>query len=254
MQFTGDRDWKKWSSDSDGNNGDLPDLKRELTHAEFMRGDIFETPDKGNPCETHQTLDAERHHGALEENNNGKNFQDDFSLRTIANVGFLGNPISTAAIVGENAVVDSGVTIEIFQERDGAAVEDHHDTDHTLIAENDPGGKKISLSKNKVANRNKEMVSAAKERLQRYNLQPDPASRKNKTENVKKSKKKVSHCDVSHNLFDFTTEAINVSTQQNANVIEEINGSKKSRRQHKLSIKESQGTKHPKKNTKRNEV
>ena len=175
LQFTGDRDWKKWSSDSDGNNGDLPDLKQELTHAEFMRGDIFETPDKGNPCETHQTLDAERHHGALEENNNGKNFQDDFSLRTIANVGFLGNPISTAAIVGENAVVDSGMTVEFFQERDGAAVEDHHDTDHTQVAENDPGGKKISFSKNKLANRNKEVVSAAKERLQRYTLQQEPA-------------------------------------------------------------------------------
>ena len=148
LQFTGDGDWKNWSSCSDGNNRDLPDLKQELTFTELLKGDIFETPDKGNPCDKRQALDAECHQNALEEDNNGTNLEDKFSLKLIANDGQLGNPISTAAIVGENAVVDSGVTIEILKERDREAIEDHHDTDHTLVAENGHGGKKMSVSKN----------------------------------------------------------------------------------------------------------
>ena len=40
-------------------------------------------------------------------------------------------------------------------------------------------------------------------------------------------------------------EAIDISTQQNANIIAEINASKKSRKQHKLSVKEAQGKNYP---------
>ena len=187
LQFTGDGDWKKWSSNSDGKNRDLPVSKQELTVTELLKGDIFETPDKGNQCDKRQ---AECHQNTLEEDNNGTNLEDEFSPKSITNYRQLGNPISTATIVGENAVVDSGVTIEIFQEGDSKAIEDHHDTDHTMVAENGRGEKKMSVSKNKTTNRNKDMVSAEKEHLERYNSHRESSlSRKKKTVYVKKIKK-----------------------------------------------------------------
>ena len=52
------------------------------------------------------------------------------------------------------------------------------------------GGKKMSVSKTKTTNRNKDMLSAEKDHLERYNSHRESSSsRKKKTENVKKIKK-----------------------------------------------------------------